>query len=60
MGSFLTQMAISIWNELPDEVVEAGTTFKSHLDLKMDRKAREIMSQIMVNGISLDEAPWLP
>lgn len=53
-------MAISIWNELPDEVVEAGTTFKSHLDLKMDRKAREIMSQIMVNGISLDEASWLP
>lgn len=33
-GNFFTHKVVDIWNELPEEMVEAGTitTFKIHLD----------------------------
>ena len=42
-GNFFTQRAVGVWNELPEEVVEAGTfaPFKKHLDRYMDRTGLE-------------------
>ena len=36
-GSFFTQRVVSVWNKLPEVVVEAGTilSFKKHLDSYM-------------------------
>lgn len=41
--NFFTQRVVSIWNKLPDEVVEADTikTIKGHLGRYMDRKCLE-------------------
>eukprot|EP00061_Rhincodon_typus_P004079 g21690.t1 len=42
-GNFITQRVVRVWNELPEEVVEAITiaTFKRHLDGYMNRKGLE-------------------
>ena len=42
-GNFFTQRVVRVWDELPEEVVEAGTitTFKRHLDRYMDGKGLE-------------------
>ena len=36
-GKFFTQRVVSVWNKLPEVVVEAGTilSFKKHLDSYM-------------------------
>ena len=45
-----------MWDELLEEVVEAGTltTFKRHLDRYMDRKGLEGYGPNQANGVSLD------
>ena len=42
-GNFFTQRVVAVWNELPAEVVEAGSilTFKSKMDRYMDGKGME-------------------
>ena len=42
-GGFFTQRVVGVWNELPDEVVYAGSflTFKNKLDRYMDEKCLE-------------------
>ena len=42
-GNFFTQRVVAVWNELPVEVVEAGSIllFKKKLDRYMDRKGME-------------------
>eukprot|EP00061_Rhincodon_typus_P011347 g36286.t1 len=42
-GKCSIQRVVRVWNELPEEVVEAGavTAFKRHLDRYMDRKDLE-------------------
>ena len=42
-GNFFTQMVVSVWNELPEAVVEAGTilSFKKHLDSYMGKMGIE-------------------
>ena len=38
-GNFFTQRVVSVWNKLPEAVVEAGTilSFKKHLDSYMGK-----------------------
>ena len=42
-GNFFTQRVVSVWNDLPVEVVEVGSilTFKSKVDRYMDGKGME-------------------
>ena len=42
-GNFFTQRVVAVWNELPVEVVEAGSilSFKNKLDRYMDGKGME-------------------
>ena len=42
-GSFFTQSVVSVWNKLPEVVVEAGTilSFKKHLDSYMGKMGIE-------------------
>jgi len=42
-GSFFTQRVVSVWNELPEAVVEAGKilSFKKHLDSYMGKMGIE-------------------
>ena len=42
-GNFFTQRVVAVWNDLPAEVVEAGSilTFKSKVDRYMDGKGME-------------------
>ena len=41
--TFFTQREVSVWNKLPEVVVEAGTilSFKKHLDSYMDKMGIE-------------------
>eukprot|EP00061_Rhincodon_typus_P000310 g11264.t1 len=50
--NFFTQSVVHVWNELPEEIVEAGTitTFKRHVDGYMKRKNLE--------GCELDAGKW--
>ena len=42
-GNFFTQRVVSVWNELPEAVVEVGTilSFKKHLDSYMGKMGIE-------------------
>ena len=42
-GNFFTQRVVSVWNELPEVVVEVGTilSFKKHLDSYMRKMGIE-------------------
>lgn len=42
-GKFLHTKVVAVWNKLPEEVGQAGTSaaFKRHLDRCMDRKSLE-------------------
>ena len=42
-GNFFTQRVVSVWNKLPEVVVEAGTflSFIKHLDSYMDKMGIE-------------------
>ncbi|XP_048378988.1 ankyrin repeat domain-containing protein 39 isoform X3 [Stegostoma tigrinum] len=51
----LTEGVIRVWNELPGEVVEAGTitTFKRHLDGYVRKKGLAGWGQMLANGTRL-------
>ena len=42
-GTFFTQRVLSVWNELPEVLVEAGTilSLKKHLDSYMGKMSTE-------------------
>jgi len=42
-GNFLTQRVVSVWNVLPEAIVEEGTilSFKKHLDSYMGKMGIE-------------------
>lgn len=59
-GQLSTQRVMDIWEKIPEEVAEAGTTvaFKSYLYRYMDRIGQRDVGKILVYETSLDQITW--